>query len=41
MIALHKKMNPWRAVIGHIIIALITVLLSNFLGKWVVDKLHY
>jgi VIT1/CCC1 family predicted Fe2+/Mn2+ transporter len=40
-IALHKKMNPYKAIIGHIIIALLTLLLSNFLGKWVVNKLHY
>lgn len=41
IIALHKKMNPYRAIIDHIIIALLIVLTSNFLGSWIINKLHY
>jgi VIT1/CCC1 family predicted Fe2+/Mn2+ transporter len=41
IIALHKKMNPYRAIIDHIIIALLIVLMSNFLGSWIINKLHY
>jgi len=40
-IALHRKMNPYRAIIDHIIIALLVVIMSNFLGNWIVNKFHY
>lgn len=41
IIARHNKMNPYRAIIDHIIIALLVVLTSNFLGNWIVNELHY
>jgi VIT1/CCC1 family predicted Fe2+/Mn2+ transporter len=41
IIARHKKINPYRAIIDHIIIALLIVLTSNFLGSWIINKLHY
>lgn len=40
-VAKHKKTNPLRAVLSHIIIALLVLLASNFLGGLIVKKFHY
>jgi len=34
-IAREQKTNPWKAVIEHLVIAIIVIITTNYLGKWV------
>ena len=38
--ARYKKMNPYKSVINHILIALIVILASNFLSNWIGTKIR-
>ena len=39
-IAIHKKNNPYIAIIEHIGIALLVIVLSRILGNYIVNKFH-
>jgi len=30
-----RKVNPWKAITEHVIIALIVIVLANYIGQWV------
>lgn len=41
MIAKMKKLNPVSAIFEHIVIATIVIIISKYLGTWIVTRLHY
>jgi len=38
--AIYKKMNPYKSIINHILIALMVILASNFLSNWIGTKIR-
>lgn len=34
-IAKEQKVNPYRAILQHVVIAVLVVIVSNFLGEWI------
>lgn len=41
MIAKMKGLNPVSAIFEHIVIATIVIILSKYLGEWIVSHFHY
>jgi len=36
-IAREQKVNPYLAILQHVTITVLVVIVSNFLGKWIMD----
>lgn len=38
MISKHRKINPVRAILEHLVVVVFVVILSSFLGDWIANK---
>ena len=41
LIAKRKGLNPVSAIFEHIIIATVVIIISKYLGEWIISHLHY